>query len=58
MVNFGPVTVEIGWRVWGTANFNRFHVLASLFLRFDQNSSEDAVYIRLAGHHVGHRPTM
>jgi len=25
MVNFGPLTAEIGWRVWGTpANFNGF----------------------------------
>jgi len=31
MVNFGPLTAEIGWRVWGTrANFNRFRVLALL----------------------------
>jgi len=31
MVNFGPLTAEIGWRVWRTpANFNRFRVLASL----------------------------
>ena len=32
MVNFGPLTAEIGWRVWGThaANFNGFRVLASL----------------------------
>jgi len=31
MVNFGPPTSEIGWRVWGTpANFNGFRVLASL----------------------------
>ena len=31
MVNFGPLTAEICWRVWGTpANFNRFHILASL----------------------------
>jgi len=30
MVNFGPLTAEIGWRVWSTpGNFNRFHVLAS-----------------------------
>ena len=29
MVNFGSLTAEIGWRVWGTqANFNGFHVLA------------------------------
>jgi len=31
MANFGPLTDEIGWRVWGTpANFNGFRVLASL----------------------------
>ena len=31
MVNFGPLTAEIHWRVWGTqANFDRFHILASL----------------------------
>ena len=31
MVNFGLLAAEIRWRVWGTpANFNRFHVLASL----------------------------
>jgi len=31
MVNFGPLTPEIYWRVWGTqANFNGFHVLAAL----------------------------
>jgi len=31
MVNFGLLTVEICWRVWGTpANFNDFRVLAAL----------------------------
>jgi len=31
MANFGPLTAEIGWRVWGTpANFNEFDVLALL----------------------------
>ena len=31
MVNFGPLSAEICWRVWGTpANFNRFRVLAAL----------------------------
>jgi len=32
MVNFGPLTAEIGWRLWGTspANFNEFRVLALL----------------------------
>jgi len=34
MVNFGPLTAAIGWRVWGTpANFNGFRVLASLLHR-------------------------
>ena len=34
MVTFGPLTAEIGWRVWGTpANFNGFRVLASLLHR-------------------------
>jgi len=31
MVNFGPITAENCWRVWGTpANFNGFRVLAAL----------------------------
>jgi len=31
MVNFGLLTAEICWRVWGTpANFNSFHILAAL----------------------------
>jgi len=31
MVNFGPLTAEIGSGVWGTpANFNGFRVLAAL----------------------------
>jgi len=31
MVNFGSLTPEVRWRVWGTpANFNRFRILASL----------------------------
>ena len=34
MVNFGPLTAEIGWSVWGTlTNFNGFRVLASLLHR-------------------------
>ena len=33
-MNFGPLTAEIGWRVWGTpANFNGFRALASLLHR-------------------------
>ena len=31
MVNVGPLTAEIGSRVWGTQNFNAFCVLVSLF---------------------------
>ena len=31
MLNFGPLTAEICWQVWGTpANFNEFRVLAAL----------------------------
>jgi len=31
MVNFGLLTAEIRWRVWGTpANFNGFRILAPL----------------------------
>jgi len=34
MVNFGPLTAEIGSEIWGTpANFNGFRVLASLLQR-------------------------
>jgi len=34
IVNFGPLTAEICWRVWGTpAYFNGFRVLASLLQR-------------------------
>jgi len=34
MVNFCPLTAEIGWWVWGTpANFNGFPILASLLHR-------------------------
>jgi len=31
MVNFGLLTAEISWRVWGTpTHFNTFHILAAL----------------------------
>jgi len=34
IANFGPLTAEICWQVWGTqANFNGFRVLASLLQR-------------------------
>jgi len=39
MANFGPLTAETCWRVWGTqANFNGFRVLPSLLQR--RRSSE------------------
>jgi len=51
MVNVGPLTTVIGWRVCGTpANFNGFRVLASLYSRFDrQHLTEGTTYIRLGG---------
>jgi len=34
MANFGPLTAETCWQVWGTpANFNGFRVLPSLLQR-------------------------
>jgi len=66
MVNFGPVTAEICWRVWGTpANFNGFRVLAALLQgtvvvgvsQTLQRWTEGATYIRQGSHHVGHWPT-
>ena len=66
MVNFGPVTAEIDWWVWGTAaNFNGFCVLAALLhgtlvVGVSQTLwrwTEGATYIRQGGHHAGHWPT-
>jgi len=66
MVNFGPLTVKICWRVWGTpANFNWFRVLAALLhgtivvgvSQTLRRSTQGATYIRQGGHHVGHWPT-
>jgi len=62
MVNFGLLTAEICWRVWGTpANFNGFRVLAAflhgtLVVGVSQTLrcwTEGATYIRQGGHHVG-----
>jgi len=49
MENFGSLTAEISWRVWGTwANFNGFRVLTSLLHRrrstAQQHSTEGATY--------------
>jgi len=66
MVNFGLLTAEICWRVWGNpANFNGFRVLAVLLYgtlvvgvgQTLQRWTEGATYIRQGGHHVGHWPT-
>jgi len=66
MVNFGPLTADIGPVVWGTpAKFNDFRVLAVLLHGTSvvgvsqtlRRSAEGSAYIRLGGHHVGHQPT-
>jgi len=66
MVNFGPLTAEIGPVVWGTpANFNGFSVLAALLhgtlvvgvRQTLQRWTEGATYIRQGGHDVWHWPT-
>jgi len=63
MVNFGLLTAEICWRVWGTpANFNAFGVLAALLhgalvvgvSKTLRRWIGGATYIRQGGHHVGH----
>ena len=66
MVNFGPLTAEICWRVWGTpANFNGFRILAALLhgivvvdvIQTLRRWTEGATYIPQGDHHVGHWPT-
>ena len=63
MVNFGILTGEICWRVWGTqGNFNGFRVLAALLRgtlvvgvsQTLRRRTEGATYIRQGDHHVGH----
>jgi len=63
MVNFGLLTAEICWRVWGTpANFNGFRVFAvllhgTLVVGVSQTLrrlTEAATYIRQGGHQLGH----
>jgi len=45
IVNFGPLTAEICWRVWGTpANFNGFRVLASLLQRRRSTEVNQTLY--------------
>ena len=66
MVNFGPLTTEIRWRVWRTpTNFIGFRVLrallrGSLVVGVSQTLwrwTDGATYNRQGGHHVGHWPT-
>jgi len=66
MVNFGLLTAEICWLVWGTpANFNGFHVMEALLHRTVVVSvsqtlrhwTEGTTYIWQGGHHVVHWPT-
>jgi len=69
MVNFGLLTAEICWRVWGTtANFNgfrKFRVLATLLRgtvvvgvsQTLRRWTKSATNIRQGDHHVGHWPT-
>jgi len=61
MVNFGLLTAEICWQVWGTpANFNGFRVLAALLhgtLVVDVSQTlrhwtEGAIYIQQGSHDV------
>jgi len=66
MVNFGLLTAEICWRVWGTpTNFNGFRILTallhgSLVVGVGQTLrhwTEGSTYIRQGEHHVGNWPT-
>jgi len=66
MVNFGPLTAEIGSGVLGTpVNLNGFRVLAALLhgtlvvgvSQTLRRGTEVATYIRRGGHHGGHWPT-
>ena len=66
MANFGLLTAEICWQVWGThANFNGFRILAALLhgtlvvgvSQTLRRWTEGATYIRQGGHQVGHWPT-
>jgi len=50
MVNFGPLTAKISWRVLGTpANFNGFRALASLLHQQGQPNFARRLPISLAG---------
>jgi len=66
MVNFGPLTAKIDWRVWGTPSyFNGYRVLAALLhgtllvgvSQTLRRWTEGVTYIRQGDHRVGHWPT-
>jgi len=66
LVNFGPLTAEIDWRVWGTPSyFNGYRILATLLpgtvlegiSQTLRQWTEGTTYIRQGDHHVGHWPT-
>ena len=45
MANFGPLTAEMCWQIWGTpANFNGFRVLASLLQRRRSPEANQALH--------------
>ena len=54
VVNFGPLSAEICWRVWGTpANFNGFCVLAALLHARHSSSGHQPNFAALnRGHHL------
>jgi len=64
IVNVRPLTAEIGLGVWGTpANFNRFHVLASLCIQMLRSpilaallhgTLQRGIFTRLGGNPIIH----
>jgi len=51
MVNFGPLTAEICWQVWGTpANFNGFRVLALLVHRRRSSLGHSVTIVATTAH--------
>jgi len=61
MVNFGPITAENCWRVWGTqqisTGFASWQCYCTVAVGVSQTLrcwTEGATYIRQGGHHVGH----
>jgi len=53
MVNFGRLTAEICWRVWGTPARHLVVGISQTLRRW----TEGATHVRQGDHHVGHWPT-